>query len=297
MYRRSHPCSSSTVGAGSLVDGCWVGSGAAVDPQRRYPRHRRRVQAVLQARWRASGSSCRSSSSRSSYPYGLPNGAQGEEAEVTSARQIFIRGTFAPIYSAGTPGRSATDTRTAARNPSPHCRWRNYGFVVAYDRLAESRRMIAEGVPQVPLRLTRPRTRHHCTFVGRRTVGRNLAPSLPFSVMSYGPGTALIVVDMQNDFADPGGSLYVEGGSDVVSVVNTEIAAARAAGSPVYTRDWHPPTTPHFEKDGGIWPVHCVMDTWGAAFHPDLVIAGPVINKGSNGEDDYRGSPCEIPRR
>ena len=114
--------------------------------------------------------------------------------------------------------------------------------------------------------------------------------------MSYGPGTALIVVDMQNDFADPGGSLYVEGGSDVVSVVNAEIAAARAAGSPVvYTQDWHPPTTPHFAKDGGIWPVHCVKDTWGAGFHPDLDVAGSVIRKGSNGEDGYSGFTVRDP--
>ena len=37
-----------------------------------------------------------------------------------------------------------------------------------------------------------------------------------------------------------------------------------------YTQDWHPRSTPHFEKDGGIWPVHCVIDSWGAEFHPHL---------------------------
>ncbi|MGH3369810.1 MAG: cysteine hydrolase family protein, partial [Nocardioidaceae bacterium] len=82
---------------------------------------------------------------------------------------------------------------------------------------------------------------------------------------SYGPGTALVVVDVQNDFADPAGSLYVRGGEQVVQAVNAEVEAARAAASPVvYTQDWHPPETPHFEKDGGKWPVHCVMGTWGA---------------------------------
>jgi nicotinamidase/pyrazinamidase len=56
-----------------------------------------------------------------------------------------------------------------------------------------------------------------------------------------------------------------------------------------YTQDWHPPTTPHFAKDGGGWPVHCVANTWGAAFHPGLIVAGPSVRKGSNGEDGYSG--------
>ncbi|HSR14475.1 MAG TPA: isochorismatase family protein, partial [Gemmatimonadales bacterium] len=92
----------------------------------------------------------------------------------------------------------------------------------------------------------------------------------------YNPATALLVVDVQNDFADAKGSLYVGGGEEVVPFVNGEIERARAAGSPVlFTQDWHPETTPHFQKDGGIWPVHCVQDSWGAAFHADLVADGP----------------------
>ncbi len=107
---------------------------------------------------------------------------------------------------------------------------------------------------------------------------------------TYDPTTALLVVDVQNDFADPGGSLYVKGGEELVSLINREIERARQAGAGVfYTQDWHPESTPHFEKDGGIWPVHCVMGTWGADFHPDLVVAGPVVQKGSNGEDGYSG--------
>ncbi len=114
--------------------------------------------------------------------------------------------------------------------------------------------------------------------------------------MAYGRETALIVVDMQNDFADPDGSLYVDGGDAVVSVVNDEVARARAGGSPVfYTQDWHPASTPHFAKDGGIWPVHCVMDTWGAEFHPDLDVSGAVVRKGSHGEDGYSGFTMRDP--
>jgi nicotinamidase/pyrazinamidase len=106
----------------------------------------------------------------------------------------------------------------------------------------------------------------------------------------YDPATALVVVDVQHDFADPDGSLSVRGGAEVVPVLNAEGAAARNAGGLVaYTADWHPPRTPHFVTDGGIWPVHCVAGTLGAAFHPDLVVDGPVVRKGSNGEDGYSG--------
>ena len=114
--------------------------------------------------------------------------------------------------------------------------------------------------------------------------------------VTYDPRTALIVVDVQNDFADPAGSLYVQGGEHVVPLINAEVARARAAGSfVVYTRDWHPGTTPHFAKDGGIWPVHCVMDTWGAGFHPDLLVDGPEVKKGSRGEDGYSGFSMRDP--
>lgn len=107
---------------------------------------------------------------------------------------------------------------------------------------------------------------------------------------TYPSGSALLVVDVQNDFADPSGSLYVEGGEDVVPLLNEQIERAQAAGAPVVlSQDWHPPDTPHFEKDGGLWPVHCVADTWGAAFHPGLEVppGAPVIRKGSDGGDGY----------
>jgi nicotinamidase/pyrazinamidase len=116
------------------------------------------------------------------------------------------------------------------------------------------------------------------------------------SVFNYNRDTALVVVDVQNDFADPNGNLFVNGGQDVVSAVNSEIARARSAGARVaYTADWHPPSTPHFAKDGGIWPVHCVADTWGSAFHPNLIVDGPVIRKGTRGEDGYSGFAMKDP--
>jgi len=115
-------------------------------------------------------------------------------------------------------------------------------------------------------------------------------------VISYDDRTALVVVDVQNDFADPKGSLFVEGGDGVVPRVNIEVMRALAAGAfIVYTQDWHPESTPHVEKDGGIWPVHCVMDTWGAELHPGLDVSGPVVRKGSNGEDGYSGFTMRDP--
>jgi nicotinamidase/pyrazinamidase len=116
-------------------------------------------------------------------------------------------------------------------------------------------------------------------------------------VADFDDRTALIVVDVQNDFADPAGGLYVHDGEDVVPVANAETDQALAAGAFVaYTQDWHPPTTPHFAKDGGIWPVHCVAGTWGAEFHPQLRVQGPVVRKGTGPEDGYSGFSVRDPR-
>jgi nicotinamidase/pyrazinamidase len=112
----------------------------------------------------------------------------------------------------------------------------------------------------------------------------------------YDERTALVVVDMQNDFADANGNLYVRGGEEVVLAVNREIQRAKETRAlVVYTQDWHPESTPHFEKDGGVWPVHCVQETWGARFHPDLVLDGPVVQKGVGGEDGYSGFSVRDP--
>jgi nicotinamidase/pyrazinamidase len=113
----------------------------------------------------------------------------------------------------------------------------------------------------------------------------------------YSPATALVVVDMQNDFADPGGSLFVTGGDALVAPLNAEIAAARAAGAPVvFTQDWHPPVTPHFQPQGGVWPVHCVRHTWGAELVDGLDVGdSPVVRKGTGGEDGYSGFTMRDP--
>lgn len=114
----------------------------------------------------------------------------------------------------------------------------------------------------------------------------------------YDPATALVVVDVQNDFADPAGSLSVAGGEEIVPTIDGEIAKATVAGGlVVFTQDWHPKSTPHFAKDGGLWPVHCLAGSWGAALHPDLVAPedAPHVRKGANGEDGYSGFTMREP--
>jgi nicotinamidase/pyrazinamidase len=132
------------------------------------------------------------------------------------------------------------------------------------------------------------------TSDSRRSSHSNWAPQDP--AVRYDPHTCLLIVDVQNDFADPAGSLYVNGGADVVPLVNIETGRALTAGAAVvYTQDWHPEHTPHFAADGGIWPVHCVRDTWGAEFHPNLIVRGPMVRKGTHGEDGYSGFTMRDP--
>ncbi|GIW42155.1 MAG: nicotinamidase [Candidatus Binatia bacterium] len=90
-------------------------------------------------------------------------------------------------------------------------------------------------------------------------------------------GDALLLVDVQNDFC-PGGALPVEGGHEVVPVLNAWIQKARSAGVPVYaSRDWHPRRHVSFRERGGPWPPHCIQDTPGAAFHPELELPPSVV--------------------
>jgi nicotinamidase/pyrazinamidase len=101
-------------------------------------------------------------------------------------------------------------------------------------------------------------------------------------------GDALIVVDVQIDFC-PGGALPIEGGDEVVPVLNRWIAAASEAGVPVYaSRDWHPTGHLSFTESGGQWPPHCLQDSDGARFHPDLRLpdATMIVTKGARFDRD-----------
>lgn len=91
------------------------------------------------------------------------------------------------------------------------------------------------------------------------------------------PGDALIVVDVQNDFC-PGGALPIDEGDQVVPVLNRWIDAALTEAVPVYlSRDWHPLAHISFAERGGPWPPHCLQDSEGAHFHPQLRIPGTAV--------------------
>jgi len=99
---------------------------------------------------------------------------------------------------------------------------------------------------------------------------------------------ALLIVDVQNDFC-PGGALQIVDGDQVLGPINRAARRFAEAGLPVLaTRDWHPPVTKHFKDFGGPWPVHCVRETRGAAFHPDLRLppGSQVLSKGVDPEQD-----------
>ena len=84
---------------------------------------------------------------------------------------------------------------------------------------------------------------------------------------------ALIVVDVQNDFC-PGGALPVPEGDQIVPVLNDYIKIFKKANAKTYaTRDWHPPNHISFEAQGGPWPPHCIQNSEGAKFHPDLKLS------------------------
>jgi nicotinamidase/pyrazinamidase len=114
--------------------------------------------------------------------------------------------------------------------------------------------------------------------------------------MSSEKKKALIVVDVQNDFC-PGGSLAVADGTAVVPPLNRLMKEFLDRGEPVFkTRDWHPAQTKHFEAYGGTWPVHCVQNTAGAEFHPDLIddpritIVSKGINESADGYSGFDGT-------
>ncbi len=105
-------------------------------------------------------------------------------------------------------------------------------------------------------------------------------------------GDALILVDIQNDFC-PGGALPIPDGDAVVPVLNDWIRAAQSAGIPIYaSRDFHPKGHLSFADQGGDWPPHCIQDTDGAAFHPDLALPpeAVIVTKGVRFDQDQNSA-------
>ena len=123
--------------------------------------------------------------------------------------------------------------------------------------------------------------------------------------------TALLVIDVQNDFC-AGGALAVPDGDAVVETIN---AIAPRYATVVLTQDWHPSDHTSFASrhegrqpfetialDYGrqvLWPDHCVIDSAGAAFHPRLYVpnAAMIQRKGMNRAIDSYSAFLEADRR
>jgi len=96
-------------------------------------------------------------------------------------------------------------------------------------------------------------------------------------VVELTKGDALIVVDLQNDFLS-GGSLAVPNADEIIPVLNRYLEAfQKQALLIIATRDWHPPSHCSFKNRGGLWPVHCVAGTPGAAFGPGLSLPPSTV--------------------
>lgn len=104
---------------------------------------------------------------------------------------------------------------------------------------------------------------------------------------------ALIIIDLQNDFCNSG-SLAVTGANEIIEPINKLINSS-CYSLVVATQDWHPANHISFKTNdpiNGIWPIHCVQNTKGAEFHPqlDLRHINAIIKKGENPNiDSYSG--------
>jgi nicotinamidase/pyrazinamidase len=136
----------------------------------------------------------------------------------------------------------------------------------------------------------------------RQTRWRQQELNTMVSAMSIDDRDVLLAIDLQPDFM-PGGALAVEGGHEIVSLVNRLTSRFENV---VVTQDWHPPTHASFAAshegakpfdtkrlhygDQTLWPEHCVQETPGAALHPDLAVdrAFLILRKGMHsGIDSY----------
>ncbi len=121
---------------------------------------------------------------------------------------------------------------------------------------------------------------------------------------AHNANTALIIVDVQNDFC-PGGALAVPDGDAIVPTINR--LATRFANV-LLTQDWHPAGHASFASSHAgkrpfnivampygpqvLWPDHCIQATHGAAFHPALDVphAQMIVRKGYRRDvDSYSG--------
>jgi nicotinamidase/pyrazinamidase len=106
-------------------------------------------------------------------------------------------------------------------------------------------------------------------------------------------GSALVAVDVQNDFLPHKGTLPVPDAWKIIPLLNSYIALFHKKGLPIFaTRDWHPPDHCSFIDHGGLWPAHCIAETEGASFASELSLPDStiVISKGvSSYDESYSG--------
>ncbi len=109
--------------------------------------------------------------------------------------------------------------------------------------------------------------------------------------LAIGQSDALILVDIQNDFCI--GSLAIEDACSIIDVANIYIHLFEKHNLHIFaTRDWHPKNHSSFKDFGGIWPIHCVQDTFGSMFYSGLNLPKTtiVISKATRAEKDaYSG--------
>ncbi len=96
-------------------------------------------------------------------------------------------------------------------------------------------------------------------------------------IIDISKADALLITDVQIDFL-PGGALPVPNGNQVIPILNDYIRIFKKSGLTIFaTRDWHPPNHISFNTQGGPWPPHCVQESQGARFHPDLRLPKDTI--------------------
>lgn len=102
--------------------------------------------------------------------------------------------------------------------------------------------------------------------------------------------SALVVVDMQNDFAHPEGALFGENARATIPAIAELVARARQAGVPVvFTQDWHDQGDPEF----AIWGAHARADTWGARIVDELAPEPGDLKVRKLRYDAFYGTPLD----
>lgn len=126
------------------------------------------------------------------------------------------------------------------------------------------------------------------SIIAMATVLTVLSCGQKASAPSVSDGTkrnVLVVVDVQRDFFDPSGSLYVAGSEELPAKI---AAVADSYDAVIFTLDWHPGDHCSFASEGGIWPSHCVAYTQGAGLHD--AFAGILAKGGDSVRLFFKGS-------